>query len=65
MTFTYILFIILYRIYKRTFKFPWNSNKIFNKSIHMDDNRWISWYLSFGLGPFHQPVNEHWLVQLV
>ena len=29
--------------------------KIFNKSIDIDDNRWISWYQSFGLGPFHQP----------
>ena len=24
----------------------------------MDDNRCFSWYQSFGLGPFHQPVTE-------
>ena len=51
MTFTCILFIILYRTQKGTFKFPWNSNKTFtlafvykilNKSIHMDDNRLVS-----------------------
>ena len=29
MTFTNILFIILYRIYKRTFQFPWNSDQTF------------------------------------
>ena len=72
-TFTYILF-ILYRTCKRTLKFPWNSNKtltiaflykIFSKSIHIDDNRLISWYRSFGLGPFHQPEGSFCLRSFV
>ena len=33
--------------------------KIFNKIIDMDDYRWISWYQSFVLGPFHQPEQEN------
>ena len=45
------LYLLFYRGYIRGHKFPGNSNKtfttvflykIFNKSIHMDDNRLIS-----------------------
>ena len=45
------LFIILYRTCKGTFKSKWNSDKTFaiafqkktfDKSINMDNNRWIS-----------------------
>ena len=73
MTFTYILFIILYRTCKGTFKFLWNRDKtfavvflyeIFNKNIDMDDNRWISWYQSFCKILFLQPVKTPRLTRL-
>ena len=44
MTFTHILFIIMYR----THKYSLNSDKTFSYSIHV--------CVSFGLGPFHHPV---------